>query len=226
MPPRLPARERSEVALRGCRVSGGRRTARRLGLGGAVRGVRARIRIEGGRPGAAAGSAGARGRRRRAIRRPPIRRWAGSRTSCAGGTRGSRPCPRPRSRRSPALRGRSRELHLLRHVRGELPSAPLVVEMGAGTSRTIAGLWAPAAHGLRYVATDISRPALLAGSRHPRPDRGVRAVRRRRVAGARGRGRRRRRARRPAPRLRLARRARARLPHRARRVASCCCTRR
>ncbi len=35
--------------------------------------------------------------------------------------------------------------------------------MGAGTSRTIAGLWAPAAHGLRYVATDISRPALLAG---------------------------------------------------------------
>jgi SAM-dependent methyltransferase/uncharacterized protein YbaR (Trm112 family) len=61
------------------------------------------------------------------------------------------------------LRGRSRELHLLRHVRSELPSSPLVVEMGAGTSRTMAGLWAPAAHGLRYVATDISRPALLAG---------------------------------------------------------------
>jgi SAM-dependent methyltransferase len=61
------------------------------------------------------------------------------------------------------LRGRSRELHLFRHVRGALPSSPLVVEMGAGTSRTIAGLWAPAAHGLRYVATDISRPALLAG---------------------------------------------------------------
>jgi SAM-dependent methyltransferase len=61
------------------------------------------------------------------------------------------------------LRGRSRELHLFRHVRGELPSSPLVVEMGAGTSRTIAGLWAPAEHGLRYVATDISRPALLAG---------------------------------------------------------------
>jgi len=61
------------------------------------------------------------------------------------------------------LRGRSRELHLLRHVRGQLPSSPLVVEMGAGPSRTIAGLWAPAAHGLRYVATDISRPALLAG---------------------------------------------------------------
>jgi SAM-dependent methyltransferase/uncharacterized protein YbaR (Trm112 family) len=61
------------------------------------------------------------------------------------------------------LRGRSRELHLLRHVRAELPESPLVVEMGAGTSRAIAGLWAPAAHGLRYVATDISRPALLAG---------------------------------------------------------------
>jgi SAM-dependent methyltransferase len=61
------------------------------------------------------------------------------------------------------LRGRSRERHLLRHVRAELPESPVVVEMGAGTSRTIAGLWAPAAHGLRYVATDISRPALLAG---------------------------------------------------------------
>jgi SAM-dependent methyltransferase len=61
------------------------------------------------------------------------------------------------------LRGRSRELHLLRHVRAALPESPLVVEMGAGTSRTIAGLWAPAAHGVRYVATDISRPALLAG---------------------------------------------------------------
>jgi SAM-dependent methyltransferase len=61
------------------------------------------------------------------------------------------------------LRGRSRELHLLRHVRAELPDSPVVVEMGAGTSRTIAGLWAPAAHGLHYVATDISRPALLAG---------------------------------------------------------------
>lgn len=68
----------------------------------------------------------------------------------------------PLSPRS-GLRGRSRELHLLRHVRGELPSEPLVVEMGAGTSRTIAGLWAPAAHGLRYVATDISLPALRAG---------------------------------------------------------------
>jgi SAM-dependent methyltransferase len=61
------------------------------------------------------------------------------------------------------LRGRARERHLLRHVRAQLPESPLIVEMGAGTSRTIAGLWAPAAHGLRYVATDISRPALLAG---------------------------------------------------------------
>jgi SAM-dependent methyltransferase/uncharacterized protein YbaR (Trm112 family) len=61
------------------------------------------------------------------------------------------------------LRGRSRERHLLRHVRAELPESPVVVEMGAGASRTIAGLWPPAAHGLRYVATDISRPALLAG---------------------------------------------------------------
>jgi SAM-dependent methyltransferase len=35
--------------------------------------------------------------------------------------------------------------------------------MGAGTSRTIAGLAPPAATGIRYVATDISLPALRGG---------------------------------------------------------------
>jgi SAM-dependent methyltransferase len=60
------------------------------------------------------------------------------------------------------LRGRSRERNLLRHVRPQLTGEPLAIEMGAGTSRTIAGLWP---HGLRYVATDISLPALQAGRR-------------------------------------------------------------
>ena len=42
---------------------------------------------------------------------------------------------------------------------------PLVIEMGAGNSRTVAGLWPPGPSGLRYVATDISAPALQAGRR-------------------------------------------------------------
>jgi SAM-dependent methyltransferase len=37
--------------------------------------------------------------------------------------------------------------------------------MGAGSSRTIAGLWPPSEGGLRYVATDMSLPALQAGRR-------------------------------------------------------------
>jgi SAM-dependent methyltransferase len=60
------------------------------------------------------------------------------------------------------LRGRSRERNLLRHVRPRLTGEPLAIEMGAGTSRTIAGLWP---RGLRYVATDISLPALQSGRR-------------------------------------------------------------
>jgi SAM-dependent methyltransferase len=68
----------------------------------------------------------------------------------------------PLSPRS-GLRGRSRELHLLRHVRARLGPSPVVIEMGAGTSRTIAGLWPPSGKGLRYVATDISPAALRAG---------------------------------------------------------------
>ena len=63
------------------------------------------------------------------------------------------------------LRGRSRERNLMRHVRDRVPADGLVVEMGAGTSRTVAGLWPPAANGLRYVATDVSLPALQAGRR-------------------------------------------------------------
>jgi SAM-dependent methyltransferase/uncharacterized protein YbaR (Trm112 family) len=69
---------------------------------------------------------------------------------------------RPRS----GLRGRSRELHLFRHVRSRVGERPLAIEMGAGTSRTVAGLWP----GLRYVATDISLPALQAGRRILGPD--------------------------------------------------------
>ena len=61
------------------------------------------------------------------------------------------------------LRGRARERNLIRHVRPELPPGALVVEMGAGTSRTVAGLLPPQAAGLRYVATDVSPPALRRG---------------------------------------------------------------
>ena len=71
---------------------------------------------------------------------------------------------KPHSPRA-GLRGRSRERHLFRHVRDQVGPRPLVVEMGAGNSRTIAGLWPPASNGLRYVATDVSAPALLGGRR-------------------------------------------------------------
>lgn len=66
--------------------------------------------------------------------------------------------PRPFSPDS-GLRGRSRERNLLRPVRSRLGPRPLVIEMGAGTSLTAAGLLGPA----RYVATDVSASALRAG---------------------------------------------------------------
>ena len=59
------------------------------------------------------------------------------------------------------LRGRSRERNLFRHVRSRVPESPLVIEMGAGTSLTAAGLLGPA----RYVATDVSAAALHTGRR-------------------------------------------------------------
>ena len=71
----------------------------------------------------------------------------------------------PRSRREATprgLRGRSREKHLLGRVRDRVGDHPTVIEMGAGVSRTVAGLWPT---GPRYVATDISLPALQAGRR-------------------------------------------------------------
>lgn len=71
---------------------------------------------------------------------------------------------RPASPRA-GMRGRSRERNLLRHVRGRVGPSPLVLEMGAGTSRTVAGLWPPARGGIRYVATDLSQVALQAGAR-------------------------------------------------------------
>jgi len=61
------------------------------------------------------------------------------------------------------LRGRARERGLFRHVRPHLPPHPVVAEMGAGTSRTVAGLLPPGRDGLRYVATDVSPPALRRG---------------------------------------------------------------
>jgi SAM-dependent methyltransferase len=57
------------------------------------------------------------------------------------------------------LRGRSRERNLFSRVRTRLPASPLVIEMGAGDSRTAAGLLGPS----RYVATDVSAAALKAG---------------------------------------------------------------
>jgi SAM-dependent methyltransferase len=68
----------------------------------------------------------------------------------------------PYSPRS-GLRGRSRERHLFRHVRDRAGPSPLVLELGAGSSRTVAGLWPPASAGVRYCATDVSLPALRAG---------------------------------------------------------------
>jgi SAM-dependent methyltransferase len=44
-------------------------------------------------------------------------------------------------------------------VRSRLPALPVVIEMGAGSSRTVAGLLGPA----RYVASDVSAEALRAG---------------------------------------------------------------
>lgn len=73
------------------------------------------------------------------------------------------------------MRGRSRERNLLRHVRGRVGREPIVVEMGAGTSRTVLGLWPPADGGIRYVATDLSEWALQAGARALGP--GAAAVR-------------------------------------------------
>jgi SAM-dependent methyltransferase/uncharacterized protein YbaR (Trm112 family) len=67
------------------------------------------------------------------------------------------------------LRGSSRERNLFRHVRDRVGPSPTVVEMGAGPSRTVAGLWPPASSGLRYVATDLSRPGLRAGEAHREP---------------------------------------------------------
>ena len=213
------------LALRGRRVSGGRRRARRLGFGGPVRAVRARIRIEGGCPGAAAGSARSRGRRRFGGRRRPGRGLDRGRAALVepvvrdGLERAAvaevGPA-RPRARAAPAP-PRARRAACRRRV---------VVEMGAGTSRTIAGLWAPAAHGLRYVATDISRPALLAGRGILGPVAAsvqcdaVGWPVREGVADARDR------ARRPAPRLRLAGRAGSGPAAPCAPAGSCCCTRR
>jgi SAM-dependent methyltransferase len=61
------------------------------------------------------------------------------------------------------LRGRSRERNLLRHVRARLPDRPVVIEMGAGDSLTVAGLMPPDRTGIRYVATDVSPAALWTG---------------------------------------------------------------
>jgi SAM-dependent methyltransferase len=70
----------------------------------------------------------------------------------------------PHSPRS-GLRGRSRERQLFRHVRGRVRPSPLVLELGAGSSRTVAGLWPPASADVRYCATDVSLSALRAGRR-------------------------------------------------------------
>jgi SAM-dependent methyltransferase len=64
------------------------------------------------------------------------------------------------------LRGRSRERNLFSRVRGRLPTTPVVIEMGAGDSRTAAGLLGPA----RYIATDVSSHALRAGRALLSPD--------------------------------------------------------
>jgi SAM-dependent methyltransferase len=64
------------------------------------------------------------------------------------------------------LRGRSREKNLFGVVRGRVGPRPLVIEMGAGTSLTAAGLLGPA----RYVATDVSSSALRVGRGVLSPD--------------------------------------------------------
>jgi SAM-dependent methyltransferase len=63
------------------------------------------------------------------------------------------------------LRGFSRERNLLAPVRERVGPEPVVLELGAGSSRTVAGLWPPRQSGIRYVATDISRPWLTSGRR-------------------------------------------------------------
>ena len=62
------------------------------------------------------------------------------------------------------IRGRSRERNLLRHARDQLGPRPTLIEMGAGSSRTVAGLWPPGPEGPRYVASDVSREWLLSGT--------------------------------------------------------------
>lgn len=62
------------------------------------------------------------------------------------------------------LRGRSRERNLFRHARAGAGAEPTVIEMGAGSSRTMAGLWPQSGAGApRYVATDLSREWLRSG---------------------------------------------------------------
>ena len=62
------------------------------------------------------------------------------------------------------IRGRARERNLFRHVREAVGPEPTVLELGAGSSRTVAGLWSPDAYGIRYVATDLSAPWLRSGA--------------------------------------------------------------
>lgn len=62
------------------------------------------------------------------------------------------------------IRGRSRERNLFRHVRDRVRPRPTVIEVGAGSSRTVAGLWPPGPDGPRYVAGDVSRAWLLSGA--------------------------------------------------------------
>ena len=78
---------------------------------------------------------------------------------------------RPRS----GLRGRSREKHLLGRVRGRVGDHPIVIEMGAGVSRTVAGLW-PEGSAVRRHGHLAARPAGRAPDARS-ADR-VRAVRR------------------------------------------------
>ena len=62
------------------------------------------------------------------------------------------------------IRGRSRERNLFRHVRELVGPRPTLIEMGAGSSRTVAGLWPPGPDGPRYVATDVSNAWLRSGA--------------------------------------------------------------
>lgn len=62
------------------------------------------------------------------------------------------------------LRGRTRERQLFRHIRDHVGGRPVVVEMGAGPSLTVGGLWNPDHYDIRYVATDLARPGLVGGA--------------------------------------------------------------